>query len=200
MSPVTYFDDEGFGLRRRVRADLSIAVDPANNRRVYVAWADSVLGSPSHQTIHVMRSDDGGSTWRNDLFTRGDIVNPALAVADDGAVGLLFQHLVEGRWQTWFILSTDHFATGAPTLLAETPVCPPGAHGQPYIGDYIHLEARGNNFYGVFSASNDLAASTFPQGVRTLRSYDNGKPVSDYGRVSVSIDPYFVKVDRTGPP
>ena len=68
----------------------------------------------------------------------------------------------------------------------------------PYLGDYLHLMAIGNDFYGVFSANNTPDMKQFPSGVRyqrnanfttrTLLALDNTTPVA------VSIDPFFFSV------
>ena len=79
------------------------------------------------------------------------------------------------------------------------PVQPhPGHVIQPYLGDYIHLEAHGRDFYGIFSASNDLSATHFSQPLIVQRHYDQArKPVDSSGRpVAVSMDPYVVRVIR----
>jgi len=41
----------------------------------------------------------------------------------------------------------------------------------PYLGDYLHLMAIGNDFYGVFSANNTPDPANFPNGVVFQRNH-----------------------------
>ena len=69
---------------------------------------------------------------------------------------------------------------------------------QPFLGDYLTLEARGRNFHGIFSASNDLSTSVFWNDFGVQRLYKDKKPIDLQGKpVPISIDPYFVRVIRT---
>jgi hypothetical protein len=88
--------------------------------------------------------------------------------------------------------------TWADLLLAQPPANVPARVFFPYIGDYAHLLAVGEDFYGVFSATNTPDLANFPQGViyqrnanfttHTLLNTDNATPVA------VSIDPFFFHV------
>jgi len=99
--------------QERVGSTLSIAVDPNNSSTVYVGWADH--GSKGDiYTLHVRRSTDRGVTWsKADLphATIRNATNIALAVANNGTVGLLYQQLSGGRWVTHMVQSRDAFAT-----------------------------------------------------------------------------------------
>jgi hypothetical protein len=192
-----------FGQESRRWSQLSIAVDPTKSSKVYVAWADSVDGSSSHLTLHFASSADRGNTWTVSPLAIDNATNPALAVAKDGAIGLLYQQLVTTaagkRWQTWFSLAEPE---GSPHLFkladasAASPVLCSGM--EMYQGDYLELHSHGKDFYGVFSASNDRSDATFFPGAIFHRLYDvAGKPVDLAGNaVAVSMDPYFVKVIR----
>jgi len=82
--------------------------------------------------------------------------------------------------------------------LANVPADTPIADFDPYLGDYAHLMAVGQDFYGIFSANNTPKKSNFPNGVvyqrnanwttNALLGVDNTKPVG------ISIDPFFFKV------
>jgi hypothetical protein len=195
-----------FGQERRVSANLSVAIDPRTSRTVYVAWADSV--DRHHYTLHVRRSTDGGTSWSEDLYTVPDATNPALAVDSVGAVGFMYQQL-EGtgnatRWVTRLLLTDDAFATTRSFSLADTPAGEPVALITPYIGDYVDLVARGETFYGAFSASNKPDSAHFPNGVVFLRRADfTTKDLLNTGArvtVPVSIDPYFVRAGKADHP
>src|SRR6058998_537511 len=89
--------------QERIGSTLSLAVDALHSDTVYIAWADRA-GSGDIQTVHVRRSTDRGVTWSNDLRTLTNTTNPALAVAANGTVGLLYQQVTgsgdASRWVT----------------------------------------------------------------------------------------------------
>ena len=188
--------------QERHSCPLSIAVDPRSSDTVWVAWGDLVGTAP---TLHVTRSTDRGLTWSGDLRTISNATNPALAVADDGTVGFMFQQLTgtapTTRWNTHFQRTTDG-TNWTDFTLATVPSNVPASPGPPYMGDYLGLKALGNDFYGAFSTSNTPLGTNFPQGVRFLRNADwttnNLRNVANTANVAASIDPFFVKV--TPPP
>jgi hypothetical protein len=74
----------------------------------------------------------------------------------------------------------------------------PSRQGDPYLGDYVHLQAVGKDFYGIFSANNTPDNGNFPNGVAYQRNADfNARKLFSAGgtkEVAVSIDPFFFKV------
>jgi hypothetical protein len=207
---VSYFStkpsspDIDFGQERRMGTELSIAIDPRNSQMVYIAWAERSLTNDEHLALHFARSDDGGENWNLSPWSVDHATNPALAVASDGAVGILYEQL-EGtmpndRWHTMLAISIDKLASAPTTnqLLADVEAQRPPAV-TPYLGDYIQLTARGKNFYGVFPASNDLSSGKGKFfNLTNQRLYDsNNLPITKNKKpVAISIDPYFVKVIR----
>jgi hypothetical protein len=148
----------------RLGSDLSIAVDPNDPNRVYVAYCD-VAGGPR---LHVKASCDGGETWINNFFdVAGDSALPALAVAANDTVGLLYTAFDGVNLQTHFVqgLGSGPVDSVVATFPAGTPPPAYDPTGAPYIGDYEDLQAVGNTFYGAFAASNDPKVNNFPQGV-----------------------------------
>jgi hypothetical protein len=183
--------------QERIGSTLSIAVDPNHSSTVYVAWGDRV-GSQDIYTIHVRRSTDRGVTWSNDLRTLAQATCTALAVADNGTVGLLYHQLSDtganGRWRTHLEQTRDAFAHVQDTILADAPANTPGVGFLPYIGDYNFLLAVGNEFRGTFSANNTPDLGNFPQGVRYQRWANfSTKTLQDGsgGTVATSIDPFY---------
>jgi hypothetical protein len=188
--------------QERIGADLSIAVDPTNDSNVWLAWCDRPGGLKSRAwTLHVRRSTDRGRTWSADVRTVEKTKNPALAVNDQGLVGLMFQQLVgsgtTARWRTRLELTADAWATPATGfVLHRASARRPKRQFLPYIGDYIRLVTVGPEFFGVFSGSNKPDTANFPNGVtyqrtanfttRTLTRNDGVTPVP------ISIDPFFV--------
>jgi len=188
--------------QERIGGDLSIAVDPRNSDRVFVAWADRVGGATGTDwTIHVRRSTNRGQTWGNDRRTIKNAKNPALAINAQGLVGLMFQQLrgtgTTRRWVTVLELTANGWQTAATRHVLHTALASqPPRQFLPYLGDYIRLLSVGDDFYGVFSGSNLPDTANFPSGIayqrnanwttHTLLRTDNSTPVP------VSIDPFFM--------
>jgi hypothetical protein len=197
-----------FGQERFVSSNVSIAVDPTNSSRVYIAWADYPGGNPPY-TLHVRRSDNRGVTWSaSDLITISNATNPALAVNSDGKVAFLYQQntpqgapLADQRWETHVRRSVDAGASWDDLVLANTSAATPTVTFIPYIGDYVHILAHGEDFYGIFSASNQPYLENFPQGVTYKRSVNFTTHqlfrVDGVTPVAVSIDPFFFKLDES---
>ncbi len=185
--------------QERIGSTLSIAVDPNNSSTVYVGWADH--GSKGDiYTLHVRRSTDRGATWSAaDLpnTTIRNATNIALAVANNGVAGLLYQQFTGSRWVTHVAQSHDGFATIQDTILASVPANAPTEQFLPYLGDYDYLLSVGNEFRGVFCANNTPDLGNFPQGVSYQRSADfNKKKLTDGSgnTVPISIDPFYFSV------
>ncbi len=185
--------------QERIGSTLSIAVDPNNSSTVYVGWADK--GSKGDiYTLHVRRSTDRGVTWsKSDLphTTISNATNIALAVANNGAAGLLYQQLSGGRWVTHMVQSRDAFATVQDVILANVPANVPAQQFLPYLGDYDYLLAVGNEFRGVFCANNTPDLANFPQGVTYQRAANFGTKTLTDGSgnpVAISIDPFYFSV------
>jgi len=185
--------------QERIGSTLSIAVDPNNSSNVYVGWADR--GSKGDiYTLHVRRSADRGVTWsKTDLphTTIRNATNIALAVAQNGVAGVLYQQLSNGRWITHLVQSHDAFATIQDTILASVPANEPTEQFLPYLGDYDYLLAVENEFRGVFSANNTPDLGNFPQGVTYQRAADFTSRTLNDGSgnpVAISIDPFYFSV------
>lgn len=192
--------------QHRVGSHLSIAVDPNDSSVVYVAWADFPAGVAPY-TIHLRRSSDRGVTWSGDLRTIPNGINPALAINAKGHIGFLYQTLTDAgaTWETDVEISDNGFAgTWWTAVLAAVPSNIPTATFQPYLGDYVYLEAAGQDFYGVFSANNTPNHANFPNGVVYQRNANFTTNtllgVDDITPVPASIDPFFFKltVERPG--
>jgi hypothetical protein len=185
---------------QRIGSNLTIAVDPRNSQRVYIAWCDGQATAMSPYTLRVRRSDNGGQNWTPDLFTTTNVTNPGLAVNVQGVVALLYQQLVNvagtNRWRTHLVRSTDHFATVATDdTLADVIDSSAGALLTVIIGDYDNLIAIGKDFYGAFSGQNAPVMANFPSGITYLRNANLGTGtllgVDNVTPVSTSVDPFF---------
>jgi hypothetical protein len=198
------------GQQRVGSSSLSIAVDPNDSSRVYVAWLDLASSTP---TLHVRRSIDRGQTWSaTDMVTVSNALNPSVAINIDGKVGFLYQQLTgtspNQKWETHFVRTTDLDATvwDSPGItFASTSASTPASTYSPYIGDYDRVIARDRNFYGIFSASNFPDKANFLPGVSYQRfvNWSTHKLFSDAAmttEVAASIDPFFFVVNEVAPP
>jgi hypothetical protein len=182
--------------QERIGSTLSIAVDPNNSSTVYLGWADHGNKGDIY-ALHVRRSTDRGVTWsKTDLphTTISNATNIALAVANNGVAGLLYQQLSNGRWVTHLVQSHDAFLTIQDIILASVPANEPAEQFLPYLGDYDYLLSVGNEFRGVFCANNTPDLGNFPHGVTYQRAADfNSKTLNDGSgnRVAISIDPFY---------
>ena len=206
-SPFINSHQATFGQERFVASDLSLAVDPNDERRVYVAWSDGT--GPANYTLHARFSTDSGQTWSADRRTLLKAKNPSLAINSAGKVGLLYQQVTGSgasqRWVTHFERTSNDFTTSEDFILANTDANTPVAvvdYG-PYLGDYVHVMAVGKDFYGIFSASNFPNATNFYPGT-TFQRYANWNTNTLFADavmtvpVTVSIDPFFFHVAESG--
>lgn len=181
----------------RIGSTLSIAVDPGNSANVYIAWADRVGGGDIY-SIHVRSSTDRGATWTGDLRVIKDATCCALAVADNGTAGFLYQQLTgtgsSSRWVTHLEQTRDAFSHLSDNVLATVPGDAPAEQFLPYLGDYNYLLSVGNEFRGVFCANNTPDSTNFPSGIRYQRGADfSAKRLLDGSgnTVGISIDPFY---------
>jgi hypothetical protein len=185
----------------RIGGDLSIAVDPRDADNVWLAWCDRPGGVKSRRwTMHVRHSTNRGRTWSGDVRTVEKAKNPALAVNDDGQVGLLFQQVTgsgsTARWRTRLELTRDAWKSPATAFdLHRARTNSPRRRFLPYLGDYVRLVTVGPDFFGVFAGSNLPDLANFPNGVRYQRNanFPTRTLLRNDGvtSVPVSIDPFF---------
>jgi hypothetical protein len=185
--------------QQRLGGDLAIAVNPADSKTVYLAFSGLV---GSKLTLHVRRSTDSGQTWSADLLTVPFGINAGLAVNDSGNPGLLYQQLTGSgartRWVTHFRQATSAApAVWSDLVLCDHPSSKPAKTFDPYLGDYAYLTALGQEYFGIFSASNEPDLAHFPNGATYQRNHNfASKTLTNLAgaTVPVSIDPFFFKV------
>jgi hypothetical protein len=178
--------------------------DIAVNRitgELYIVWQDSRFSPDGLVGVVISRSADGGSTWSDPILVNQvapavQAFLPAVAVAADGTVGVLFYDyrsdvLGDAR------LSTDvHLARFTPSLafVDETRVTPTsfdlrqsvitGPRGY-FPGDYVGLDTAGNDFVAAFTVTNDLGLPVnFPQVVPGLAVDTNNRQDIVFARVT----------------
>jgi hypothetical protein len=149
----------------------------------------------------VLRSTDSGKTWSADLLTVPFGINAGLAVNDSGDPGLLYQQLTgsgaNAHWVTHFRKAT----AAAPTVwsdlvLCDHPALDPTKTFDPFLGDYAYLTALGQEYFGIFSASNKPDLTHFPNNVIYQRNHNfTSKTLTNLAgaTVAISIDPFFFK-------
>lgn len=149
--------------------------------------------------------------------------HPALAVAANGVMGLLYTRLTgtgaDQRMSTEFYRQSASGMGGRTDVLATWPKNTPARVYHSYIGDYQQVVAVGNIFYGTFSASNEVKRANFPSGVFYQRNVKiggevknnlwlradgdlddgSGPPPQPGARKDPSIDPFFFSVSTFGP-
>jgi hypothetical protein len=200
--------NKDFG-QERLGGDLAIAVDPNDSKKIFIAYCDGT--GPADYTMHIRSSSDSGATWSEDLQKwSGNLQillkakNPGLAISGPGTVGLLYQQITtrgaNQRWVTHFVRTTDNFNHVNDAILADADANRPSADPEfgPYLGDYDHLLAVGNTFYGIFCTSNE---AQFPSGVRFQRNVDSQskhmRDLANTADIPASIDPFFFKVPES---
>jgi hypothetical protein len=187
------------GSERLGGGGITIAVDPLDSDRVYAAYSDYPNGQKPY-TLHVLRSEDRGKSWTA-LLNVKNVINPSLAVTVQGMVGLMYQQFTDDKqWEThvlrsiwpskgagWFDIVLAKFADGAFFSL-----------DLPYLGDYAHMQASGNELIGVFSSANYPDLAHFPSGFSFVRKWDQAthtlKDTTGKSTVPISIDPFFFRL------
>jgi hypothetical protein len=190
-------NDGGFLGQERLNNDLAIAVDPTNSDIVYVAWADNA--GPNY-TLRVRRSINRGVDWSGDLLTADNATMTSMAINGLGQVGLMYQQVNAGNWETHFRRTTDGTGTTwDDTTLSVTPDNAPAKQFDPYLGDWARLVAVGPQFYGAFCANNTPNTANFPSGVTFQRNHTTTAPfqlldINNALPIGVSIDPFFYRI------
>jgi hypothetical protein len=184
----------------RNAGSFSIAVDPNNPNRVALEYVTlNAAGGRPH--VEVRLSTNGGVTWSGPLFvTASPAGMPAIRFAGNGTLGLLYQRSVGTRQELHFVQSNDNLATNTDQMMFSWVDGVPPPTFQPYIGDYFDLNAVGNTFYGVFSASNALNTAVLPFGIHLQRNFVGTPGQSNFALrdlagapVAFSIDPFFFR-------
>ncbi|PYV09733.1 MAG: hypothetical protein DMG07_22500 [Acidobacteria bacterium] len=185
--------------QQRLGGDISIAVNPADSKVVYLSFCDLV---GTKYTLHVRCSTDSGQTWSGDLLTVPFGINAGLAVNANGDPGLLYQQLTGSgggaRWVTHFRTASGAApANWTDLVLSDHRANKPAKQFDPYLGDYAYLTSQGQDYYGIFSASNEPDLAHFPNGVTYQRNHNfTSKTLTNLAGASVpiSIDPFFFKL------
>jgi hypothetical protein len=154
---------KGKKTNRARSSDGWIAVDPGSGD-IYVVYVNR--DSSGFGQLYVARSRDRGVSWTSNRVTDGTHHSafPEIAVADNGAVGVLyidyddsgprtiFRHRFARSFdngQHWI----DKLLQGMdPEPIANAPER--GQNGGFLWGDYEGLTALGNTFYGVFTGES----------------------------------------------
>jgi hypothetical protein len=174
-----------------------LTVDPQSGT-LYMVWQDGSISPYGLSNLVITRSTDGGDTWSAPIALTQRAIGggflPAAAVAADGTVGVLFYDFrndVFGDAE----LTTDVYLQTLDSdlnLLDEVRLTDSSFDmrqmvlaGGYFPGDYVGLEAAGNDFVAAFTVANDLGLPVeFPN--------DTVLTVDDHDRQDV----VFARVDR----
>jgi hypothetical protein len=220
-APTSYATDRGsvslaLG-QERTDAELAIAVDPNNPNRVIVVYgaAPGASISTANTQLIVAESTNGGATWKTDYTLSASSTNyalPGLSILANGSVGLLYcdYNITPNTLDQHLLTTTDDFTTTSDVLLGTESNATPTSQFNPYIGDFFDLTSVGNNFCGIFCASNaDNGTDAQLNSVTAFLRNHSGTPgmpgfqVTDGSGnpVTASIDPYVFSGQLvTGPP
>jgi len=168
VQPTVGFDIE---LGIYVRGGINfpdLTVDPASGD-LYMVWQDGSLSPFGLSNILISRSGDGGDTWSDPVPVTNQpfpgAFLPAAAVAEDGTVGVLFYDFRNDVFGDAELTTDVYLRTLAPdlTLLGEERLTDQSFDmrqmaiaGGYFPGDYVGLEAAGNDFVAAFTVSNPL--------------------------------------------
>jgi uncharacterized repeat protein (TIGR01451 family) len=159
----------------------------------------------------VQSSSDSGASF-NLVYSVTNAGNPALAVASDGTVGMLYLLSTNDVWGTRTFVRFSkavggNFGTINDRVLAAFP--DGSVQYNPTLGDFFTLKAVGSSFFGAFCAWNDPQPANFPSGVFFQRYFRIGGVVFTNSWLtapatlvcptnggiapidSVSVDPFF---------
>jgi hypothetical protein len=199
--------------RRALKGDIryleipSMAVDQSHSPTrgtVYVTYSSDPDGTsgPDVADVYLVRSTDGGDTWSaplrvNDDRTQTDQFQPAVAVAGNGTVGLMFYDrrldLENLNIDVFIARSSDGGQTFEPNLRVthrSFPVPPIGTNGRNfdslrsicYMGDYNQIAADNEAFYLVWGDNRmTLFTDRFP--------VPNGRPDPNVFFAKIPLNP-----------
>ena len=194
--------------QERTASEVAIAVDPSDPSHLVIAYSDApgATGSGQLQLI-VAESFDGGTNWATKFATSSATrsAQPALAILADGTIGFLYDNYdpATDMMSQHLVQTSDDFASISDTLLATESNAIPTATFSPYLGDFFDLEAIGNTFYGIFSASNadNGTDAQFLTDTTFGRDFTGTPGTADFqltdgsgNSVVSSIDPFFFTV------
>ena len=192
----------------RLSSDCDVAINPTQPKQVYVAYTETVSGSP---VLRVQSSTNSGA-----VFTL------VYSITNGAAPGFLSPR----GWHRRAVVRRQEREEPRGTLLKGLcgQLCLSGSvsnrtlarwsnnnpirAGNPYIGDFFTLKAVGYNFYGTFSASGEPQPSHFPSGVFYQRNVKVSGTVTNnftlsspgtlvdlsHNSVAPSIDPFVFYV------
>lgn len=156
-----------------VRAIPLISTAVAPDGTAYVAWNEKPSrDSYNRGFVRLARSRDNGRSWSDPntvAKVSGQTFLPALAVAKDGSIGVMFDSTRRDRRgddeftaDVWLARSKDegktwsHHHAAGPFDLLTAPRSGSAGIGGIFLGDYQELVGLPHGFGGVFAAPNPV--------------------------------------------
>jgi FG-GAP-like repeat len=190
--------------QERTSADTAIAVDPNNSQHVLIAYGNAPGANGSGQLqLTVTESTNGGATWTTKFTTSSSVRSglPALAIAQNGTIGLLYDSYdpSTNKMSQHLLTTANDFVSTTDITLGTESNATPVSQFHPYIGDFFDMTSVGNTFYGIFSASNaDDGTNAQFTNVTFQRNFIGTPGTSSFrltnqsgNPIATSIDPFF---------
>lgn len=169
--------DPDFGTRVRTMTPGAMSAINKCNGRVYAVWETpdgyTGPGSVPGSAIGLQHSNDGGASWVGgnasfvvaNTHTAAQAFLPAVAVADDGVVGVLYADFrmheagSPSLMTDWWLAL---YSADVSELLGEVRLTDasfdmrqaPESRGSMYLGDYVAVQADGLDFVASFPVTN----------------------------------------------
>jgi hypothetical protein len=188
MLPATVSDPDDTSLVNASGGLADVAVDP-HNGNLYAVWNDTRFSPEGFNAIAFTTSTDGGFTWSAPIKinqtptgiapANQQAFTPAVAVADDGTVGVTYYDfrfndpspgLLTDYWFVHAHPASPGGVTEASNWTDETRLTTQSFDmekapnvGAYFVGDYEGLAAQGNDFLALFSQphGSDMASVFF---------------------------------------
>lgn len=187
----------------RDAGQLPDVVADQHNGNIYMVWQDGRFSEYGTSAVVISRSIDAGFTWSAPMPVHdvSDPLNqaflPTVSVAQDGTVGVLFYDFRNDVFgdptldtDVYLTMLDPHLKILSETRLTEDSfdmrqMLLTGYRGY-FPGDYVGLDAAGNDFVAAFTVANNLGLPLdFPQDPTVLKVDTHNRQDIVFARVPV---------------
>jgi uncharacterized repeat protein (TIGR01451 family) len=153
----------------RLFNSCDVAMKPTERATVYVAYTEVLGGSP---VLRVSKSVNSGASFSL-AYSITNAALPALAVASDDTVGMLYLAQYYTDLEVHFLKAFS--GSFAPSDIVDRKLSKfPWSGTDRWVGDYFQIRAVSYDFFGTFAALADPQPSQFPSGVYFQRNVNVG--------------------------